>query len=71
MLAPRLPFMQVTHLGKLGKRGQLGVKGSVINVPTEPDETVRRLIPLLPKDDKLFLVHIKRKLTSVPMRAAL
>ena len=63
VLAPRLPFMQIMHLGRMGKRGQFGVKGSVINVPAEPDDTLRRLIPLLPEDDKLCVVNIKRKLT--------
>ena len=62
MLAPRLPFLQITHLGRMGERDQCGVRGSVINVPAEPDDTLRRLTPLLREDDKLCVVNIKRKL---------
>ncbi|KAK3922022.1 Insulin-like growth factor 1 receptor [Frankliniella fusca] len=51
VLALRLPFQQI-----------YGVRGSVINVPTEPDQTVRTVIPLLPEEDQLCVVNIKRKL---------
>ncbi|XP_052133445.1 uncharacterized protein LOC113205714 [Frankliniella occidentalis] len=62
VLALRLPFQQIVHLGTMGQRGQYGVRGSVINVPTEPDQTVRTVIPLLPEEDQLCVVNIKRKL---------
>ncbi|KAK3926609.1 Rhodocoxin [Frankliniella fusca] len=62
VLALRLPFQQILHLGTMGRRGQYGVRGSVINVPTQPDHTVRTVIPLLPEEDELCIVNIKRKL---------
>ncbi|XP_026285113.2 uncharacterized protein LOC113211074 [Frankliniella occidentalis] len=62
VLALRLPFQQIVHLGTMGQRGQYGVRGSVINVPTEPDQTVRTIVPLLPEEDELCVVNIKRKL---------
>ncbi|KAE8740782.1 hypothetical protein FOCC_FOCC013706, partial [Frankliniella occidentalis] len=62
ILALRLPFQQIVHLGKLGKLGQYGCKGSVINVPTNSSDVVHKIIPLLPEDDQLCIVNIKRKL---------
>ncbi|KAE8738044.1 hypothetical protein FOCC_FOCC016482, partial [Frankliniella occidentalis] len=62
ILALRVPFQQVTNLGKMGKRGQYGLKGSVINIPIEPVENLYHLIPLLPKEDELYIVNLKRKL---------
>lgn len=62
VLALRLPFQQIMHLGTIGSRGQYGVRGSVVNVPTDPTRTVRTVIPLLPEEDKLCIVNIKRKL---------
>lgn len=62
ILAIRLPFQQIVHLGRMGTKGQLGVKGSIINVPVDPDETVHKIIPLLPHEDELCVVNLKRKL---------
>lgn len=62
ILALRLPFQQIVHLGRMGSRGQFGVIGSVINVPTDAPDTVRKVIPLLPEEDELCVVNIKRKL---------
>ncbi|KAE8742023.1 hypothetical protein FOCC_FOCC012439 [Frankliniella occidentalis] len=62
IVALRIPFQQITNLGKMGKRGQYGLKGSVINIPTEPETNVKNLIPLLPEEDQLYIVNVKRKL---------
>ncbi|KAK3930352.1 ATP-dependent DNA helicase, partial [Frankliniella fusca] len=63
VLAPRIPFQQITHLGRLGRRGQYGLRGSVISIPTEPSDVTKKVIPLLPEDDQVCVVNLKRKLT--------
>ena len=62
ILAPRIPFQQITNLGRMGRRGQYGLRGSVINIPTEPGETVKQVVPLMPRDDQLYVVNLKRRL---------
>ncbi|KAK3930898.1 ATP-dependent DNA helicase, partial [Frankliniella fusca] len=62
LVALRIPFQQIVHLGSMGKFGQYGCKGSVINVPIDTPEVIRQIIPLLPEEDELYIVNLKRKL---------
>lgn len=64
ILAPRIPFRQITNLGRMGRRGQYGLRGSISNIPTEPGQTPKQTqtLPLMPGDDEVYVVNLKRKL---------
>ncbi|KAK3916003.1 ATP-dependent DNA helicase [Frankliniella fusca] len=62
LLALRIPFQQIIHLGSMGKFGQYGCKGSVINIPVDAANVINQIIPLLPEEDELYIVNLKRKL---------
>lgn len=62
VMAPRVPFQHITNLGRMGRRSQYGLRGSIINIPTEPGETIKQMIPLMPQDDHVYVVNLKRRL---------
>ena len=62
ILAPRIPFQHITNLGRMGRRGQYGLRGSVINIPTQPNETMKQVIPLMPSEDQVYVLNLKRRL---------
>lgn len=67
ILALRIPFQQITNLGRMGRRGQWGLRGSVVNIPTDPNQTVQKVIPLMTNDesnenDQVYVVNLVRKM---------
>ena len=58
MISPRLAFAQIQ---KLHNYGQYKLYGSIINVPTDIDQT-QSLLPRLPKDESTIGILLKRRL---------
>ncbi|XP_062607978.1 uncharacterized protein LOC134269784, partial [Saccostrea cucullata] len=58
MISKRLPFMQIVNLPR---GGQKGIKGSVVNVPSNIS-TITSILPRLPSNCGLVPVKLKRKL---------
>jgi len=59
LVSPRIPFMQIRHLKRVG--GSKAILGQVINVPVDID-TMVKLLPRQLDDDHAFNVHIKKHL---------
>lgn len=58
MVSPVVPFMQIRDLMPFALNPQLGIKGSVVNIPVEIPEMVQTLPRL---DDKLQTIQLKFK----------
>lgn len=57
LIAPRIPFMQVRELPR---GGQLNIKGNVVNVPADVNETVR-VLPRTLNDSETIPIKFKRR----------
>jgi hypothetical protein len=57
-VSPRLAFAQIYQLKGYG---QYGIRGSIVNVPTNLD-LVQNVLPRLPHDSSTVAVYLKRKL---------
>jgi hypothetical protein len=58
LVSPRLAFAQIYQLKGYG---QYGIRGSIVNVPTNLD-LIQNLLPQLPHDSSIIVVYLKRKL---------
>jgi hypothetical protein len=58
LVSPRLVFAQIYQLKGYG---QYGMRGSIVNVPTNLD-LVQNILPRLPHDSSTIIVYLKRKL---------
>ena len=59
LVSPRIPFMQIRHLKRVG--GSKAIVGQIINVPVDVNTMVQQL-PRELDDDHAFNVHIKKHL---------
>ncbi|KAH9372192.1 hypothetical protein HPB48_019227 [Haemaphysalis longicornis] len=67
MVAPRIPFMNIRRLTH--GAGQYGIRGQVINVPIDVQQTVKSLPRSVPNDAAIH-VHLKRRLLAKPVYKA-
>lgn len=58
LISPRLPFY---HIRRLGRDGQVGIKGNIVNIPVDVDSMVRSL-PRCMDDDCAINIHLKKRL---------
>lgn len=58
LVAPRLKFMQIREMPR---RGQLSLKGNVVNVPADVHTTVKILPRMQCDEDTILLLKFKRK----------
>lgn len=67
MVAPRIPFMNIRRLTH--EAGQYGIRGQVINVPIDVQQTVKSLPRSVPNDAAIH-VHLKHRLLAKPVYKA-
>lgn len=61
MVSPIIPFMQLRDLMPYALNPQIGIKGSVVNIPVEIPEMVQTL-PRLPNQMQTIQLKLKRRL---------